>query len=397
MRNTLLTLKNKLFGIFKRKTTSTAFIPEIDGLRFLAIFLVVITHIQSFYLLRNPKEVNLTGLAGRLHYLLNNGNIGVFLFFTISGFILMMPFARRHLLNTEKPSLKKYYLRRLVRLEPPYLLTMIFIFTMKILVQKQDFSQLLPHLGASFLYLHQVIYQEMSRITPIAWSLEIEIQFYLLSPFLAFIFRAPKLLRRIILLIAILILPVIQHSFSISIYNFFGTMQYFLVGFMLLDLYLCRDIMTIRKNIIKPMGVIFLLLLILLKPSLFAITFIYPFLIFIFYYLVLNTEFWNRVFQNKFLTCIGGMCYSIYLLHFSLISFIGMKSFSLKSSGIYLVDISVQSVIQLPIILLICSIFFLLVEKPCMNLYWPLKIVDFIVVIKKRFFGSFMVERAPKA
>lgn len=375
-------VKDKFFKLFKRKTTSVTFIPEIDGLRFLAIFLVVIAHIQTFYLLRNNPGGSLAGAGGFWQYLLNNGEAGVLLFFTISGFILMFPFARYYLLKTEKPSLKKYYWRRVLRLEPPYFLAMVSFFVLKIMVRGEDFSDLLPHLGASLLYLHQEIYHQMSRITPIAWSLEIEIQFYLLAPFLAGIFRLPKLWRRVILLLLIFSLPVIQYSLGIAKDNFFGTMQYFLVGFMLLDLYLCQDKIIIKKSISKPLGVVFLLLLILLKPDLLGRIFIYPILIFSFYYLVLNTEFWNGIFKNKLLTSIGGMCYSIYLLHFAIISFVSAKSILIHSTNSYILNILIQGIIQIPVILLIGAVFYLLVEKPCMNPLWPQRMRDYIWPIK---------------
>ncbi len=370
-------VKNNLFGLFRRKTTSIAFIPEIDGLRFLAIFLVVITHVQALYLLRGVYRVPLSWWGDYLRSLLNTAEIGVFLFFAISGFVLILPFARCHLLNKDNVSLKKYYLRRLTRLEPPYLLAMFFLFAMKIFVQKQNFTELLPHLGATLLYSHNVIYHEMSKITPITWSLEIEIQFYLLAPFLATLYRLSKHLRRTLLLIFIIALPFLQHLFGLSQYTFLGTMQYFFVGFILADLYLTGDMIKIKAGFIKPLGYILLLLLALIKPNDLWRIFFYPFLMLVFYYLVLNAEFWKKIFQNKFLTSVGGMCYSIYLLHFAVISFVGMKSFSLKSTNSYLFDILIQCVIHLPIISLICSIYYLLIEKPCMDPNWPQKIKKF--------------------
>ena len=338
------------------------------------------THIQSFYLLRIPTDISRSGLGGFLQYVISNGGVGVLLFFAISGFILMLPFARYNLFQKEKPSLKKYYMRRLIRLEPPYFVTMIFLFAMKIIVQKRSFSELLPHLGASLVYMHQFIYNEMSRITPIAWSLEVEIQFYLLAPFLAVIYRAPKAVRRIIMLCLITVLPIVQHLFGISEFTFLGSMQYFLVGFILLDLYLCGDKIAIDKRFIKPVGALLLLFLISVSTASPVGKILYPFMILIFYQMVLNTEFWNTLFQNKFLTCVGGMCYSIYLLHFAIISFVSEKSLSFKVSDLYLANIFLQSIIQLPIVLLVCAVFYLLVEKPCMNPRWPKKILELISI-----------------
>ena len=281
-------------------------------------------------------------------------------------------------------------------MEPPYLLVMVFLFVMKIIIQKQNFAGLLPHLGATLSYLHMTIYNEMSRITPITWSLEIEIQFYLLAPFLAVIYRLSKLLRRVLLSVSIVVLPLFQHLFGFSRYTFLGTIQYFLIGFILVDLYLCQDKVRIRKEIIKPLGGIILLLLILVKSDDLWKTSFYPLLIIAFYYIVLNTEFWKKIFQNKFLTSIGGMCYSIYLLHFAVTSFVGMKSFSLKVTNSYFLNILAQISIHLPIILLISAAYYLTIEKPCMDPDWPRQFIKFTSELWSSIVKDIVARRCPK-
>ena len=47
---------------------------------------------------------------------------GVELFFIISGFILGLPFAKQYLAGGKQVRLGAYFLRRLTRLEPPYIL-----------------------------------------------------------------------------------------------------------------------------------------------------------------------------------------------------------------------------------------------------------------------------------
>jgi hypothetical protein len=77
---------------FRRITTQKRFIPQIDGLRFVAIASVVFFHIYSALEGRGaippPIPLNLD-LAKR----------GVELFFAISGFILGVPFASHFLLK----------------------------------------------------------------------------------------------------------------------------------------------------------------------------------------------------------------------------------------------------------------------------------------------------------
>src|ERR1700679_2638582 len=109
----------------RRRTTSGEWLPEIDGLRFVAIASVLLFLMQGqlehhYALAIHPP---FTGFARAVDF----GNRGVPLFFVISGFILALPFARHHPLAAPAPSLRKYFLRRLTRLEPPYLLNLALV------------------------------------------------------------------------------------------------------------------------------------------------------------------------------------------------------------------------------------------------------------------------------
>src|SRR5579863_1355272 len=91
---------------FRRITTNGAFIPEIDGLRFIAIISVVFLHAYAELLNRialgptlgptaagnAPLPVDVFNPHG-LFRLLGHGGYGVEVFFAISGFILAWPFA----------------------------------------------------------------------------------------------------------------------------------------------------------------------------------------------------------------------------------------------------------------------------------------------------------------
>ncbi len=47
--------------------------------------------------------------------------------------ILALPYARQHLLGARPVSLRKYYLRRLTRLEPPYLASLLLILVLTLI------------------------------------------------------------------------------------------------------------------------------------------------------------------------------------------------------------------------------------------------------------------------
>src|SRR3954471_14833233 len=114
---------------FRRITTSGEIIPEIDGLRFIAIAAVILHHLALFVSTQRKSDEGL----------LLVGQNGVELFFAISGFILAVPFAMQYLNAGKRVKLSRYFVRRLTRLEPPYLLALILLITMRIVLRGEPF------------------------------------------------------------------------------------------------------------------------------------------------------------------------------------------------------------------------------------------------------------------
>jgi peptidoglycan/LPS O-acetylase OafA/YrhL len=135
---------------FRRITTQKRFIPQIDGLRFVAIASVVFFHIHA--------ALEIGAIPVPIPFNSDLAKRGVELFYGISGFILGVPFASRYLLHAPKVSLKQYFLRRLTRLEPPYFLSLIAWAAMQFVVAHRSLSNMAPHLAASSVYLHNLIF-----------------------------------------------------------------------------------------------------------------------------------------------------------------------------------------------------------------------------------------------
>src|SRR5262245_53140971 len=62
------------------------------------------------------------------------GSFSVLMFFTMSGFILVVPFVKHYRGDGAKPGLGAYYWRRVTRVEPPYMIHVIFLFFVSWLV-----------------------------------------------------------------------------------------------------------------------------------------------------------------------------------------------------------------------------------------------------------------------
>src|SRR5882672_10637739 len=115
-----ISFNNWLLARLSRETSSGRFIPEMDGLRFAAIGMVVLFHLNGYLIGKSQRYHSSPPSSDWLAQAALVGFRGVELFFVISGFILGLPFAAQHIEGRPPVGLRKYYVRRLTRLEPPY-------------------------------------------------------------------------------------------------------------------------------------------------------------------------------------------------------------------------------------------------------------------------------------
>jgi peptidoglycan/LPS O-acetylase OafA/YrhL len=362
-----------------RDTTSGQFIPEIDGLRFIAIFSVILFHLNWFITSKTGRGEG----ADLLTEFLSHGNIGVQLFFVISGFVIALPFAKGHLLNGRRPNLRQYLFRRLTRLEPPYIVNLLFRFAVLPLATADTYRELIPHLLASMGYLHNIIYGSMSKINFVAWSLEIELQFYLLAPLVTSIFMIrSRIGRRLLLVVLIIMFPCIAYAlngFPRVNLTILSAAHYFLTGFLLVDIYLIEWDQNPAKSwhwdlvSILAWGAIVAMLYQGKTGEFFIVI---P--TFVAYIAAFKGVISNRFFCQPLIFIIGGMCYTLYLYHYSMISAMGrllLKIEFLNQLPAWL-EIIVTSMVIVPAVLLSGTIMFILVEKPCMKKNWYLKMLE---------------------
>lgn len=362
---------------FSRRTSSGRFIPEVDGIRFLAIALVVAFHLDDYV---GRKAVTTDLGAGGIEFAgryLGNGNRGVQLFFVLSGFILALPFAGHFLAGRTRPSTRAYYLRRVTRLEPPYLVAMCGLAVAAVILGTLGLPQAARHLGASLVYGHNLIFGTPSRINGVAWTLEVEVQFYVLAPLLARVFTiASRAYRRGILVSAAVAAAGLQNAFlsesvgraELSLLNF---IQYFLLGFLFADVYMTDWLESPRRDSRRWDAVALVgwpaLLFVDLATD--VGRWVLPPLLFVLFCATFRGRIAGGLLRLRVLTTIGGMCYTIYLLHYPLMSMMSRLT-GRMTAGPYGVDLVLQSAIVLPVLLVVSGIFFLAVERPCMDPDW---------------------------
>ena len=356
---------------FRRITSAGNYIPEIDGLRFMAIFWVVVWMHLPTVLNNNLFDGNLITDSYVAAVILEGGH-GVSFFFMISGFILALPFIKEKLSDGSPVSLKRYYLRRLTRLEPPYLAALLISFILLLIIKGESFTNLLPHLGASAVYLHNVIYNDSSTVLGVAWSLEVEVQFYILAPFFCFIYLVKnKLIRRLMLVLLILLSGVYAyyHLWKLpTILPHF--LCYFFSGLLLADLYSGGHKLKFNNKTGMMSGAAILISL----PFIISVHSIWFFLLKLLlmnaaFYLVLFNEGLKKRMSSQLITIIGGMCYSIYLLHLLIMSAVS-KGFASLPFLEGVAGIIVYGALLLAVVVIFSAVFYRLIEQPCMKRDW---------------------------
>lgn len=358
---------------FRRITSSGFYLPQVDGLRFVAIFMVVcIAHIPNFI---NQKFFNAGFVNGYWARFSLDGVFGVSFFFIISGFVLGHLFAKKYIHNNGKADLRNYYLRRLTRMEPPYLLALIIVFiALVFIVRKYEFAELFPHFIASFFYVHNEVFHQNSYVLPVAWTLEIEIQFYLLAPLIGLLYRLKKReIRWVIFLI--LILSNTYYWFNVwHGMHVFKFLHFFLLGMLMADLYIEKIKFPGPSWVGFIIGIASLILLPFIIGLYSTSGYILKYLLMVLlFYTALTNKRLITIFSFAPIAIIGGMCYSIYLIHEQVISATGrlLKYINIENREIYFI---LSYLLLLVIVLVVSAVYFKLVEQPCMKKTWWKKV-----------------------
>lgn len=303
----------------------------------------------------------------------------------ISGFILALPFARHYLEARRRPALGAYYKRRLTRLEPPYVINLLVVFLLLVISKPERAAGLWPNLLASLVYLHNLVFGAGSAVNYVAWSLEVEVQFYVLAPLLTMVFlvRRPWV-RRTVLLAGILAAPLLfpGKPFRLLLP---GQIHYFLTGLLLADIFLTEWHSAPERGLRWDLLATAALLAVplwgrqgtrkeLALPLLFLAICCGAF----------RGRAWGVLLRNRWVTTVGGMCYTIYLYHFFAISAVARHTVSLSAGHGYGAALVQQILLVVPVVIVLGAILFVAFERPFMFKDWPERFLGWVRSDAKR-------------
>jgi peptidoglycan/LPS O-acetylase OafA/YrhL len=187
------------------------YFPNLNGLRFIAAFLVIIHHIEQLKWI-----AKLDTFLGDIPFVGVIGKLGVVLFFVLSGFLITYL-----LLAEEKTfddiSIKKFYMRRILRIWPLYFLIIILaifilpyikLFTLNGFDINVVHSNLATKLILYALFLPNIVLS-MIGVIPYAshtWSIGTEEQFYVVWPVFMKYLKKNRIALMILIIISYLLI-----------------------------------------------------------------------------------------------------------------------------------------------------------------------------------------------
>jgi len=204
--------------------------PGLNALRFIAALSVIVGHVELI----------------KFNYGINNfykiipffertsGHLGVILFFVLSGFLIT------YLLLSEKDNygkvaVKKFYIRRVLRIWPLYFLMLLVVFLLFPLISKDPASyaffksgNIIPSLILYVFFLPNLAFQLGIWVPTGAhlWSIGVEEQFYLGWPVLVNYFRKRILLVLVFIFFGVSLLPHVIDYFTNHISFNTGTLLF---------------------------------------------------------------------------------------------------------------------------------------------------------------------------
>jgi peptidoglycan/LPS O-acetylase OafA/YrhL len=338
--------------------TSSGFshVPALDGIRGLAILLVLMNHLWSWNAHSGRWLVDVLGEIRGLSW------VGVNLFFALSGFLIT-----GILMNTlsSRSFFKTFYARRVLRIFPLYygFLLLLLLLTIPLHFTWNGWQYFyLTYTANLALWLNKPLLIGHFRIGQF-WSLQVEEQFYLLWPFI--VYRAKTISRLIrlslitcaVVFLIRIVLVVFKMSYSPS-----GQYLPYSATFACCDnlVYGCLLALLLRthwrEKVLSYSGLIFivcaspvLLERVIHHGSLWTNTFFLPTIGFsligigsasLIAMSLRAGSFAQRAFSLPVLRFFGKYSYGIYIVHYSVEGLLGMSPYSFFFKHLHIKSIS---------------------------------------------------------
>lgn len=193
--NRLRALNRRVIALFVVNPSAGSSLAYLDGIRAVAVILILAVHTWQFsggpgMTLALPFTDRVLDLTRMMVYT----QVGVDLFFVLSGYLLAQHWIRADLQGKPRPSVRAYLRQRFFRIAPAYYATLfltLLFFVPKFVAPEQLYSTqgafgLLAHV--TFTQFYFPVSAGSWAVLGQLWTLTIEVSFYLLLPVLVVFF-----------------------------------------------------------------------------------------------------------------------------------------------------------------------------------------------------------------
>lgn len=327
-------------------------LESLTSIRFFAAFFVVLSHLGFLQ-------------GSSLEFLfVEDGFIGVTLFFILSGFVLTYSYQARFL--QQKISYLDFFIRRLFRIYPLHLLTLILAIPLSLsLVNLLAF---IPNLLLiqSWIPIKSVYFS----LNAPSWSISSELFFYACFPFLVVLSR--KILLSIFALliavqIGILTLPDADDLKHALLYiSPFFRISDFILGILLCHLYQTHAEVGKNKALLLQLSALATLFVFIVLAEMFSISQPYKFslyyivpMAFLIFAFCFQSRF-STILSNKYLLILGESSFALYLIHQLIIRY-GLMLHEHYSQ----LNLEILAIVMILLSVLSGILLYYIFEKPC--------------------------------
>lgn len=288
----------------------------IDSLRGIAILLVIIVHIDNLF-----DNVFQTYYPSSIYQFVRNGQLGVQLFFVVSALTLTMSWYNR---ADEPNKIRNFFIRRFFRIAPLFYIAIIYFTFDRFLgfdILNIDFSDI-PKKGiiTSFLFVNGFFPLLINSLVPGGWSITVEFMFYAVCPLLLLKIKNINSSIKFTLLCLLIcyfintyILGNLTMHDEFLYYNIVSQLPIFSLG-ILCYWFMNRQEDTISRGSWALLAIVVFIFCYETLPYHFVYSLIFLLLV------IIQSSNSYHFLSNKILAQIGKVSFSMYLVHFAVIS-----------------------------------------------------------------------------
>lgn len=339
------------------KISDKNYYPALDGIRGYLIILVIGFHLESKL---GASQFNIKALF--------DGKSAVDVFFVISGFLITTMLLKEEE-KCGRISLKAFYIRRIFRLLPVFIFTVIIYLLVGLIIPGQEIqiTRTLNAIPYHFTMRSEYIPEGLDASIGHAWSLSVEEKFYLVWPALLFLCLKPS--KRYLVYVTPLILAVFLYE-----YQLFYAYVSLLLGALFAQLMHQPERSKIKmkwiNHLARPLSGYLLLALCLVTYFMtsfeghpFKMLFVASVTLML-VHLVYGDSIAVKFLSNKVNVFMGKKAYAMYLLHMVFVNPVQNKLLDVNSNTMVFVAITISYIG----VLVFATVIYKFIELPMMKI-----------------------------